>query len=206
MEPGFVWSIYIRGGGAAADTFPIKVVKDFYGFALCFCGLGMLVYYYVCIGCLHYSMFYGFCFYLCSAYFCIKMLKKTFKCGVDSWCECMFLIAWTWGARVVKSLLQVSGGWILQSEVVRTLSDHAAGRQPGSYWREHDDPVNYKGDITQVNLIVQTHRDVINWLSNLLSDQLTEESRFHTFSLLGHLIHIKRENSTETGLLWCDGL
>lgn len=64
------------------------------------------------------------------------------------------------GTETVKTLLQ---GWIPQSEVVRTLSHHthAAGRHPDSYWREHDDPVNYKGDIIQVNLILQTSEGML---------------------------------------------
>lgn len=66
--------------------------------------------------------------------------------------------------------MQAAGGWIPQSEVVRTLSDHAAGWRPDSNWREHDDLVNYQGDITQVNLILQTRRDVVTRPCNLLSN------------------------------------
>lgn len=130
-------------------------------------------------------------------FFCIKMLKNFTTLAFILLNEyifdpesslhvrklklCLFRYCLFWGAHAVKTLLQVSGGWVLQSEVTRTLSDHTAGRQPGSYWREHDDLVNYKGDITQVNLILQTHRDVVNRRSNPLSNRLLEESGFHTF-------------------------
>lgn len=140
----------------------------------CFCGLRILVYYYVHTGCLQCSRFHGCCLYSCPLCICIKMFFF-FKYGIwceyifdNVWakkvcsCETLFFTAWTEVLRYSRLLVGES-----YSQRWWRLLDHTAGRQPGSYWREHDDPVNYKGDITQVNLMLQTHWDVVNWLCNL---------------------------------------
>ena len=143
---------------------------------LCFCGLRILALinitsiYAVCnAGC--------FMAAACNCFHPIFELKwlKSLRYGTTEICPCVKA-----HSQTVKTLLQISGGWIPQSEVMRTPSDHTAGRRPGSYWREHDDPVNYKGDITtRERLILQSHWDVVKRLSNLLSHHLWEKCSFH---------------------------
>jgi len=134
-------------------------------------------YWYICVSATWMfavdSMFYGIFHFMLSICFYWNVERKTPKCGSDYWCDYIFLIGLNWGVHIVKTVLQVSGGWTRQSELVRTPS---AGRQPGHYWREHDDPVNNKSGITQMNLNVQTLRDVIKRLSNLLNNQLPWET------------------------------
>lgn len=181
----FTEARHIHRGCARAAEIPIKVIKDFLW--LCFCASVVWGHWYIIMfiqDVCNTASFMAAAYVDVHRIFALKCVK-TLKYGMNSWCEYIFDNKWTkeicWnpvpyclnrGAQIVKTLLQVPGGWIPQSEVVRTLSDHTAGRQPGSYWREHDDPVNYKGDITQVNLMLQTHRDVVSWLSNLMSNRL----------------------------------
>lgn len=62
------------------------------------------------------------------------------------------------GSQRVKSSYGLLLGESLSD--LRTMFGHTL-MADGQQLREHDDPVNNKGDATQVNLILQTRRDVI---------------------------------------------
>ncbi len=49
-----------------------------------------------------------------------------------------------------------------------------------------------------MNLTLQSHRDIVKCLSNLLSNQLKEESSIHTLSNQYILFRLTANNSTET--------
>lgn len=71
-------------------------------------------------------------------------------------CHLAYIITLKTLLKWSRALSQVGGECVSQPVALRPLSDHGAGSRPSGRRREHDDPGNYKGDITDVNLILQT--------------------------------------------------